>query len=429
MFDCSLETRSLFLKLLKEIFLIVVMVIAFSTVCSAFQWKGIEITPSITSTTEYSDNVFYDDEDVVKDVINRISPGLAIRVPGTRSEFEFAYTAGFEFFAENPDWNDVTHEATGRIRIQPLQYIIFTLDDSFVRGSDPTLIDIFGLRRVREKFSSNSLRPSLEYTFGPDRVLSLNYTNEMIEYDRSTLLLDSREDTVNPVLTYRIGRSSLVTLDYTYTHGDFETAFDELDGNAVVLGYEYSLTPRTSILADGHFLLRNFTGPMVVDYKIYAFLLGLRRELTPHLTIEAQGGYLRYEPDEMDEEDNFTGIFTVIYESGRMRGSVSAERGYQEIFAAIENLGYASSWRVTGSFEYTLHRFWSIELTGSYNDRDFSYQPREDRYWTAGGTLSFEPVEWFEAEVRYEHEVLDVLRAVEPGYKVNRVMLTLQLRY
>jgi hypothetical protein len=428
MSNYKLATRSSFLRLLGKIFFIGVMMLAYSPVCYGFQWKGMEIIPSITSTTEYNDNIFYDEEHEEEDVINRVSPGLAIHVPGTRAELELAYEAGFEFFAKNPDWNNVEHMATGRVRIQPLEHLRFTLNDTFFRGEDTALIDLYGLRRRRERYWANTITPSFEYTFGPDRVLSLNYENDIIDYD-SPDLFDSREDIVNPVLTYGIGHS-IFTLDYTYNHGDFETDFGDLDGHAAGLGYEYRLNPLTSIFATSHVLLRNYTGAEAIDYRAYEILVGLRRQLFQHLSVSAQGGYLFFDPEEAKGSGSFIGNITVTYEVlERTLFEFVAEKGYEEIFTAIENLGYASSWGVTGVLSHTLHRFWRVELMGSYRGRDYEQTLRKDWFWTAGGTLAFEPVDWFSAELHYEHTAFDSTASDVYDYVINRVMLILQLRY
>jgi hypothetical protein len=421
------EIRSLFLRLLKEIILIGVMVIAFSPMCYAFLWKSIEITPSITSETEYNDNIYYNPVDEEADIIYRIEPGLAILVPvpSPRWDLELAYSAAFEIYQENSDLNDVAHNASGKVRIQPLQNIIFACEDSFYRGKDFGEIDVLGLRRRREPLFMNNVTPSLEYTFGPNRVLSLNYVNTIIDYDRPTVA-DSRENIVNPVLTYGMGRS-IVKLDYKFTYGEYAPNLGILDGHAVALGYEYLLNPVTSILVNGRYFARYFTGP-TEDYNLYAVLVGLRRDLTAALSIEAQGGYLRYQPEELEADNSFIGILTVTWILERMNFNFTADMGYDEIFVGIENLGYASAWGVSGSFAYTLHKFWSVDLTGTYRHRDYAPEPRVDHYWAAGCALRFEPLVWFSAMVRYEHAGLNTT-GVTDDYDVNRVMLTLRLSY
>lgn len=420
------EIRSLFLRLLKEIILIGVMVIAFSPMCYAFLWKSIEITPSITSETEYNDNIYY--EPVAEaDIIYRVEPGLAILVPvpSTRWDLELAYSAAFEIYQENSVLNDVAHNASGRVRIQPQDNIIFTCEDSFYRGKDFGEIDVLGLRKRRELFFMNNVTPSLQYTFGPNRVLSLDYVNTIIDYDLPTID-DSIEHNVNPVLTYGMGRN-IVKLDYRFTYGEYETNLGILDGHAVALGYEYLLNPVTSILVNGRYFARYFTGP-AEDYYLYALLAGLRRDLAATLTIEAQGGYLRHQPEESEADNSFIGILTVTYTLERMTFNFIADMGYDEIFVGVENLGYAKAWGVSGGFEYTLHKFWSAELTGTYRHRDYAPEPRVDDYWTAGCALRFEPLVWFSATVRYEHAGLSTT-GVTDDYDLNHVMLTLQLSY
>ena len=430
MFNCNLATRSLFPRLFETIFLIGVMMLAYSSVCHGFQWKGMEITPSISLTTEYNDNIFYEEnEDKVEDIINRVSPGFSILVPGTHSKFEFTYEADFEFFVKNPEWNNVGHKAIGRVQLQPMEHLNFTFNDTFFYGEDTGIIDIYGLRRRRERFCANSLTSSLAYTLGPDRVLTLNYRNSIIDYD-DPKEDDSKIDNVNPTLTYGIGRS-IFTLGYTFTHGYFVKDFEDLDGHAAGLRYEYHIKPQTSIFANSHFLLRNYTGVEGVDYRAYDMLVGFTRELFQQLSFSAYGGYVFFDPFEANESGSFIGNLTVTYDVlERTRFNFIAEKGYEEVFDTIENLGYASTWGVSGILSHTLHRFWSIEIKGFYRKRDFELIPRKDKFWTAQGILAFEPVDWFRGELHYAHTKFDTTGTVEANdYVINRVMLILQFRY
>jgi hypothetical protein len=432
MSDYKLETGSMFLRQVEKVFLIIItggMMIAFSTVCYGFQWEGMEIMPSITLVTEYNDNIYYSYANEVDDVINRVEPGFALHVPGTRSELNLAYTAGFEFFAMHPGLNDVTHAATGMVRLQPTEHLIFTCNDIFSRAKDLAEIDLLGLRRQREWFWANTVTPSLAYTFGPDRILKLSYENNTIDFD-NPILADSYENKVNGLLTYRITRRGIVTLDYTYLNGEYpHTDIGTLDGHAMILGYEYHLNPLTSILANSSVLFRHFTGPTFTDYNVYDFLLGFKRNLSANLTIEVQGGYLRFAPYGMKAIDSGVGIFNVTYTLlSNTTFTFRADKGYEELFAAIETLGYTQSWGVNATLSHTLYRFWSIELNGAYRHRDYIDVPRVDRFWTAGGSLVFEPVKWFRGELSYEHTSLDSSYVLSSN-KVNRVMLTLQLKY
>lgn len=424
--DCNRATRSSFLRFFTKAVIAGVTAFSMSGGASAFQWKGMEITPSITTETEYTDNLFYDEHNQEEDVINRVSPGIAIRIPGQYRELEFSYAAGFEFFVENPDQDTVTHTARARARIQPVERLNIIVEDTFFRGTDVGEIDIYGLRRRREDYWHNTVTSNMEYTFGTNRVLNLGYVNRKLAYDRSDLE-DSREDTGTAHLRYQISQRNIAIVGYTYTHGDFESEFGELDGHIVELGYEYLFNPQTTIFVNGSFLLRNYTGPTEVDYRVYNSLLGIRRELAPHLSISAAGGYFYYDPDEGDESDGFSGNCTATYELERTKFNFVAHIGYEEILFAVEDLGLAFGWGVTGSISHMLHRFWRVEASGSYNFRDYEDSPREDRFWTARTALSFEPVDWFNARIRYEHSELNARAASD--YKVNRVILTLRFSY
>ena len=119
-----------------------------------------------------------------------------------------------------------------------------------------------------------------------------------------------------------------------------------------------------------------------------------------------------------------------IFKNKLLEKLYNLKQGYEEFFDAVEDLGYVSSWGVTGTFFHTLHRFWSIEVTGSYRERDYEFIPRKDKFWTAGGTIAFEPVDWFRGELRYEHTAFDTMATLEANdYVSNRVMLILQFMY
>jgi len=420
MSDCSRVIGSLSLR--TTIFFIML-----SITCFQIEAEGrMKLSPSLDLSTEYNDNIYWMREKE-SDIINRISPAISLSIPGYHKELTLGYGAGFEFFVKNTTENTVTHRVNGEASYRATERLNLKLADTYIRSKTLSEIELYGLRRRRESYWQNSLTPSLDYTFGPDRVLSLGYRYiksqfETYAYENST----EHSGTIG--LRYGLNPHNMLTLNYMFTHGQFSYYWGKLNRHLFELGYEYIISPRTSIIAGTSYIRSSYTEIGAIDYQIYGVFLGLTRVITPYLNLSARGGYFIQDPEMDNGSSGFLGDFAINYSRGKTRLSLSGEKGYTEVFFTTENLGFSTYWRILANASRDILRHWRLELLGSYTKNHYVYAHREDRFWTTGANISYSPVKWFRGMLSYEHTRLDTTYLYE-GYSVNRVILSLYFVY
>ena len=420
MSDCSQVIGSLSLR--ATMFFIML-----SITCFQIEAEGrMRLSPSLDLSTEYNDNIYWMREKE-SDIINRIGPAISLSIPGYHKELTLGYSAGFEFFVKNTDENTVTHRVNGEASYRATERLNLKLADTYVRSKSLSEIELYGLRRRRESYWQNSLTPSLDYTFGPNRVLSLGYRYiksqfETYAYENST------EHSGNIGLRYGLNPHNILTLNYMFTHGQFAYYWGNLNRHLFELGYEYIISPRTSIIAGTSYIRSDYTGIWTIDYQIYSAFLGLTRVITPYLNLSAKGGYFIQDPEVGNSSSGFLGDFAINYSRGRTRLGLSGEKGYTEVLFTTENLGFSTYWRILANASRDIFRHWRIEVLGSYTKNHYTYAHREDRFWTTGANISYSPVKWFRGMLSYEHTRLDTTWLYE-GYSVNRVILSLYFVY
>ncbi len=405
--------------------LLLMSVAMMSGSAQAFRWNDLEITPLLRSETEYCDNIYWREENEEEDLIERIMAGVAVSYHRVPIDAELSYRAGFEFFTHNPDEDTWTHTVDGSFRYMPSENLTFEVSDTFMRSKEVSAIDVYGVERRRELYWSNTFSPHLYYAFGPNRSIDLLYRFSKTEFDETTER-NSEEHTFSSTLRYPLAERHILSPSYTFLYGRFESDLDSLYGHTFELLYEYLYDPHTTPYVRGGVMSREYTGE-AVDYMNYHLLLGIRKELLPHLTVSAEGGYLYYDPDEGDEKGGFEGRVTVSYAWERVTLEFTAEKGFSEVLFGAENLGYATSWGVRSRLEYHFAEPWWFTLSGTYSEYDYEHVDRKDRFFSTEVGLSYRPLRWLETGLRYAYDRLRSRGAED--YEVNRIMLYVQLTY
>jgi len=401
--------------------------IMLSITCFQLKAEGrMKLSPSLDLSTEYNDNIYWMREKE-SDIINRISPAISLSIPGYHKELTLGYGASFEFFVKNTDENTVTHRVNGEASYKATERLNLKLADTYVRSKTLSEIELYGLRRRRESYWQNSLTPSLDYTFGPNRILSLGYRYTKSQFE-TYAYENSTEHSSNIGLTYGLNLHNILTLNYMFTHGQFAYYWGNLNRHLFELGYEYIISPRTSIIAGTSYSRSGYTEIGAIDYQIYNVFLGLTRVIRPYLNLSARGGYFIQDPEMGNNSSGFSGNFAINYSRGKTRLGISGEKGYTEVFFTTENLGFSTYWRILANASRDIFRHWRIEVLGSYTKNHYIYTQREDKFWATGANISYSPVKWFRGMLSYEHTRLDTTWLYE-GYSVNRVILSLYFVY
>ena len=377
-------------------------------------------------SSEYNDNI-YGRKMKEEDVINRISPGITLKMPAYHKELMLNYQAGFEFYVKNSHENTVTHNLSGEANYQPTERLTLKLTEAYVRSRNLYQVDIYGIRRERIPYWQNRLNPQLNYQFGERDNLLLGYQYNIFRYTETGYETEnSDEHTFNMSLNHGLTKTGLLNLNYIYTYGKFPYYWGKLKGHTINIGYNWLLSPHTTIMTIGTYERRHYS--LVFDYETYQILFGIERQFSQRLSATLQGGYFIYHPEIGENIKGFSGNATVSYNYEYSQLTFRAEKGYTEMLFTVLNLGFNTYWQLSLDLTHTFTPHWSGQVGGSYRRSKYPYLSAKDRYWTGYIGIDWSPIKWCRGRLEYRHEDLNSTGFYE-SYNINRIMLSFHFVY
>jgi hypothetical protein len=387
--------------------------------------------PYITLEEEYNSNIDLTPNRLKKDdFITTISPGLRFftspRSPVTgefrrepvaekRYGMDLDIRAGFVFYGKEEDYNYISlngtlnawYAFTRNFTVRVRDYLIRSDE---IRESDYSTTTIqgqtlFARTRLREPYYRNVFEPSVEYRFGRENVMALNYRNTLYEI-KSRTSEDSMENSINPRLTYWFNVRNGMFLEYGLTFADFERLPDWV-GHTALGRYTYRLNPRTSLFGEYTQSWRNFDSPSI-DYVVYRPSLGVEHAFSPTLSGRGQIGYFWQNPKRGSTIDGFFYDILFTERAQRTTYTLSFQGGYTEDYFTAENLGFIKTHRATGRVNHQLLQRMTVGLFGSYEWAKYpgivvAERKPKDQIWAIGGNASYQVLKWLNLSLDLSH--------------------------
>jgi hypothetical protein len=391
----------------------------------------------ITAGEEYNSNIDLTPNRLKRDdFITTVSPGLRFstspRSPVT-GEFRGAPTAeerfgidldfrtGFVFYAKEHDDNYVSLNGTLNAWYAFTRNFTFRVRDYLIRSDEIREGDysaialpgqsLISRTNIREPYFRNVFEPSLEYRFGRENVIALNYRNNIYDI-KSRTAEDSMENFINPKLTYWFNIRHGVYLEYGLILADFENTADWV-GHMATGRYIYRFNPKTSIFGEYTQLWRNFDNPSVgestsMDYVVYRPSIGIEHAFSPTLSGRAQLGYFWQNPDKGSTTNAFYYDVTLTKRAGKTTYTVSSQGGYTEDYFTSENLGFTKYYRVIGRISHQLLQRMTVGLFGSYEWAKYpgtviDDKTQKDQIWAVGCNASYQILRWLNVSLDASH--------------------------
>lgn len=394
--------------------------------------------PYITLQEEYNSNIdLTPNRGKRDDYITTITPGLkfstATRSPVTgafrptptaeeRYGVDLDVRAGFNFYAKEEDYNYTSFHGTLHAWYAATPRLIFRVRDYVLRSDEIREAEyaspieggyLLSRTRKRTPYVRNVFEPSVQYQFGRENVISLNYRNNLYEIQGRTNE-DSIENFINPKITYWFDIRNGVSFEYGLTLGHFERSPD-LTGHMAMGRYTHRFNPKTSLFGEYTQLWRNFDSPSV-DYAVYRPSLGLEHAFNPTLSGRIQGGYYWKNPARGATRGGPFYDVLVTQRAQKTTYALSLQGGYTEDYFSAENKGFTQYHRVLGRVNYQLLKKMNLGLFNSYEwaklPGDVIGGRKETHHiWGIGGNASYRLFNWLtlalEASHRENHSNLD----------------------
>ena len=145
--------------------------------------------PYISLKEEYNDNLNLTSTNKVDDYITTVQPGIKFSNMDKRAGVDLDYNLGAVFYGKNSDLNYISHNASLNAKYLTSSHFNFYLKESFIRSDNPIEREYFttaeenkymlGTRTERSIYWRNVVAPTIEYQFGPENRLGVNYRNNI----------------------------------------------------------------------------------------------------------------------------------------------------------------------------------------------------------------------------------------------------------
>jgi hypothetical protein len=389
--------------------------------------------PYITVQEEYDSNINLTPTNRKEDFITTVYPGLKFstlprsatigqvqRVPTTAEEnygIDLDYRLGLVFYAKEDNNNYISHEGTFNAWYTFDRRLTLRLRDYLIRSEEPREREftpealpnqyLLGTQRERSTYLRNVAEPSITYQFGKEDHFDLGYRSNIYK-NHSSLIQDSREDYINPKLTYWLNIRNGVSLEYGLTLGDFERSPDIL-GHMARGRYTYRFNPRTSIFGEYTFLKRDFESPSI-DYDVHTPTLGIEHALSPTLTSRVQVGYFWQNPDRGSSTNGPFYDVSLTQRAEKTTYVLYFQGGYTEDYFTAENLGFTKYYRAIGTITHQLMERMTLGLSGT-GERAKYVSDRKDWIWGISGNASYALLKWLsislESSYQEDHSNID----------------------
>lgn len=256
---------------------------------------------------------------------------------------------------------------------------------------------LLGTPTGRAIYIRNVVSPSLEYRFGREDIVAINYMNNIYR-NESPLYEDSTENYINPTLTYWFNIRNGISISYALDLGDFQRSSDMM-GNIATGRYTYRFNPRTSIFGEFKFEARSFDPQTIgsVNYEVYTPTIGFQHAFSPTLSLMAQFGYF-WQTQRIGSNVSAP-VYNVVLtqRAERTTYTLGVQGGYTADYFTADNLGFAKYQQVIGTITHQLAERVSAALSARYQRPEYQKgleKGRVDNIWGVGGNVSYQVFRW-----------------------------------
>lgn len=236
---------------------------------AAIEWQGFTITPSISYTGEYDDNIFRTGERKQHDYVNTITPAIQLEYKGTH-EIQAGYKADILRYSRFNNLDTVRHTA--------LLNGTFNFARTQLRfGEEYKRTDDFPSTELTQRLprDENALGFGADYDMARTWGVGFDFKWGLIHY-----LRDPATGIEDP---FGFSRNS-----YTFAPS-----------------FYYRLTSKTRVFFEPDFVVERFTNATVRDNNRYRALVGARGDFTERFSLTGKAGfeYLDFTEDNATQGD------------------------------------------------------------------------------------------------------------------------------
>ena len=208
------------------------------------QRGGVTLTPSISVSEEYNDNIFLNNQTRQWDLITGVSPAMTLYVNRPSYRLSGGASLTGEVYQRESRFNDAFKSqnlvANGFYQAAP--QLALTAFDSFARSRDTSLVALQSFATGRQESWSNTLGPGGTWQMTPQSSLNLTATYSLLRFEGAGPGLDSDTYALLSSLRHVITPRLTGTIGYGFTYLDLHEQGTSRT-HTPTLGASYRLTP------------------------------------------------------------------------------------------------------------------------------------------------------------------------------------------
>lgn len=384
---------------------------------------AVEITPRLSTGTEYTDNVGLTPDDTRSDTIATVTPGITVDISGRPAGLILSYDPSFVAYADNTYDNYWHHQADGTAWWQPLKSTRLEAGDSYVRTEDPISEDDLTVRRTRNPYTRNSTTARVDHRFGDENNAYLDGLYSFLE-NEDPGIEDSRRFGGSAGVGYWFNVRWGLDADASWYRGEYEESedFSDLKGS---LRLNHRFNPHFTGFA-GYAHTHHAYDDNGDDFQIYDGSIGFDYAIDKTMDLGMSVHY--FTRDIKDRHDQSSTPVNLNFAKRFKRGSIGidGEGGYDYTTTSAENLGYYIYYQggLRADYEFTRRLSGDADALYAYRDYKDTADDRQDDIFRAGGGLSFRLLSWLSARAGYRYRMVESTIDAN-DYTENRVSLSL----
>ena len=395
----------------------------------------ITIRPMIVIGQAYDDNINLDNKNKRSDYITTVSPGINVSIDSTKNELTLEYSPTWVRYHKFDRNNTVRHNAKLNFRHRFSKHLKFDLNESFLESEEP-FEDAFEEDRQRQTFrhdrntyKRNTASAGLEYQFGREGRLKIDYGHQILENEDPSMD-DATGHGPSGKLSYWFNKDNGVELNYRFSMIDYGRESgaplnEDVDGHEGDVRYNHRFDPRTKAYLQYGITTRDFEG-VEEDYKVHDALAGLEynfaRSTHTLLTLEA-GLYEQTGTESNDRGFSFAALLSKKIRHGEMH--IGVKNGWDEGFLEAEKRDFTKYWGTQAGIRYDLQKDFHASANIYYRKNNFPDNTSADTGTYIGQFgLRREFLRWYSVGLAYTY--LDY-RSDDPDSEFvdNRIMMTI----
>lgn len=325
--------------------------------------QRITLSPSLTVSEEFDDNILQSSTDRQSDFVTSVSPGLRL----TLTEYPWTVTAGASlrgvYYAGRSDLNSSTDNREGSLAVEfrPTARFSASLTDTYVRSFDPGEADpTTGITVGRFASTRNTVTPAMRYQLTPLTDLRLQYSFSVYRSD-TPLIQESDTHEASLGLERRFSPTIFGTLRYTFNRFEVERT-PARNAHLPRAGVVYVLSPTIRLSADA--------GPLFVE----------RADGSTQTTV---GGTVEYAQE---------------FQGGRLSLVYDRIAGVSGALAEV-----VTSQSLTAVVSYSATRTVAVALDGGVRASDAAGAATDFLVYTAGIRLDYRILRWLSVNAGYRY--------------------------